>query len=113
MLHAARGVVEGGRRHLRMLLEKSPALGQRDGVGEHLANIFDFAARNADEIVADAQQGFPFDLHVGLKEKVEVFDDRTGKRVLDGDDCGANLGVLHSFEHLCGECTGNNGCLRF
>ena len=95
MLHAARGVVEGGGRHLRMLVEKSPALGQRDGVGEDLANILDLASRHADEIVADAQQGFPFNLYVGLKEKVEVFDHRTGERIFDGDDCGANLGVLH------------------
>ncbi len=52
-------------------------------------------------------------LYVGLKEKVEVFDHRTGERVFDGDDCGANLGVLQSLEDLCRECTGNNGCLRF
>jgi hypothetical protein len=80
---------------------------------QDLANLFHFAARDADEIVADTQQGFPFDLHLGLKEEVEVFNDRTGERVLDGYDCGANLGVLHAFENLCGECTGNNGCLRF
>ncbi len=82
-------------------------------MGEDLANIFDFAARNADEIVADAQQGFPLDLHLGLKEKVEVFDDGTGERILNRDDRGANLGVLDQLENLCGEGTGNNGCLRF
>jgi hypothetical protein len=96
-----------------MLVEKSPALGQRDGVGKYLAKILDLTPRHANEIVADAQQGFPFNLYVGLKEKVEVFDDRTGERVFDGDDCGANLAVLQSPENLCGECTGNNGCLRF
>ena len=82
-------------------------------MGENLAEIVDSAARNANEIVTDAQQGFPLDLHVGLEEKVEVFDDRTGKRIFNRDDCGANLAALHQFENLREECTGNNGCLRF
>ncbi len=64
VLHAARGVVERGGRYPWMLVEKSPALGQRDGVGEYLAKILDLTARHANEIVADAQQGFPFNLHV-------------------------------------------------
>ena len=102
MFDAARGVVEGGGRHRRMLAEESAALGQRDGMGEDLANAFECAARDADEIVADAQQGLPLDLDIGLKKKVKVFDHGTGERILNGDDGGADLGALHQLENLRG-----------
>jgi hypothetical protein len=62
-----------------MLGEKTTALGQRDRMGQDRPYIRYWSARDSDEIVADAQQGFPLDLHVGLKQKIEVFHDRAGK----------------------------------
>ncbi len=59
------------------------------------------AARDTDEIVANAQQGFALDLNIGLKEKVEVFHYGTGKRILNRDDRGTNLAALDQLENLC------------
>ncbi len=71
-----------------MFAEKPAALGKGYGMREDSADTVDCAARNADEIVADAQQGFPLDLHVALKEKVEVFNHGTSERILNGDHRG-------------------------
>src|ERR1700689_2530557 len=65
MLHAACGVVEGSRGHRGMLGEKTTALGQRNRMGQDRPYIRYRSAGDSDEIVADAQQGFPLDLHVG------------------------------------------------
>jgi len=95
-----------------MLREETTALGQRNRMRQDLADIRQAAARDSDEIVPNAQQPFPLDLHVGLEEEIEVFDYRTGKRVLDGNDRGTDLAILYQLENLCRVGTGNNGCLR-
>ena len=100
MLDAARGVVEGSGRHARMLGEKATALGQRNRMGQDLVYVFDPAARDTNEIVTNAQQGFALDLNLGLKEEVKMLHYGTGKRILNRDDCGANLAVLDQLENL-------------
>ncbi len=67
------------------------ALGQGDRMGKDLADPIDGAARDPDEIVADAQQRFPLDLDIGVKKKVEVLDHGAGERVLDGNDRGGDF----------------------
>src|SRR5271155_2589799 len=98
MFDAAGGVVESGGRHLRMLAEKTTALGQRDWMRQVLSEIRYAGARNTDEIVSNAQQQFPLDLHIGLEKKIKVFHHRTSERVLDGDNRGTDLPALHQLE---------------
>jgi len=96
-----------------MPAQKSPALGQGDGMGEDPADAFYGAAWDGNEIVADAQQRLALYLYLGLKEKVEVLDHGTCQRIFNGDDRCADFRAFDQLENLRGMSTGNKSCLRF
>ena len=64
------------------------------------------------EVVADAQQRLALDLHVVGEQQVEVFRDRAGKAVLDGNDGGVDFAVSERGKDLGGERAGNDGGVR-
>lgn len=94
-----------------MLGEETTALRQRDRVGKNLADICQATTGFANQVVANAQQGFALDLHIRLQQKIVVFHHRTGERILDGDDRCTDLTALHQSENLRGNGAGNDGRL--
>ena len=84
--HAAGGVVERHRLHIRMSAKEVAALVERDRMREHPSQIAQFHPRRRDQVVPDAQREFAMDEHVACQQQVEVLGDRTRQRVFDGND---------------------------
>ena len=57
-----------------MLGQETSALRQGDRMREDAVDIIDSGTRDGDEVVADAQQRFAFDLNVMREQQVEVFE---------------------------------------
>jgi hypothetical protein len=62
--------------------------------------------------VHDAQQEFGLNENIPCYQKIGVLGDCARKRVLDGDDCGADGSALHAIEHFDGTGAGDNLAAR-
>ena len=112
LLDASGGVVEGEGLHFGVVGEKSAALGEGYGVGKDAVDVLDGCARDTDEVVADAEEGFADDFEVVGEHEVEVLRDRAGKRVLNGDDCGIDIAACEGGEDFTGDGERDNAGIR-
>ena len=73
---------------------------QRLLVGVDLAQIFQLAARQGEQRVLDLDRHAAHDEQVVAQHQVVVVGDRTGQRVLDGDDAVEALPAADRLEYL-------------
>src|SRR5437868_2693692 len=108
VLHAARSVVERFWADLLMTLEKVAALIQCHRVGEHSANVMQLYTRSSDQIVADPQSKFAANEDVVTEQEIEMFVNRTGQRIFDGDNRRSHAVVLKAREDFYGAWAGHD-----
>jgi len=85
LLYAARRVVEGIGLHARMRGDKAAALRQRHRVRKYSVNVRRRSAGDGNQVVMDAQHRLAHHLNVVFQQQVEVFGDRSGQAVFDGN----------------------------
>ena len=107
--HTAGGIEEGLRQCLRKAGEEAAALGQRDRMRKHHAEILKANARGSNEVVFDAKPVFCVDAERVVQEQIVVLRYRTVQTVLDGQDRGIRSPVEHSGNHVGGEAARNDG----
>ena len=79
LLHATRRVIKRDGLHLGMLLEKPPALRERDRMRRDSPNLVHARSWQRDQIVANPQQRFALDRHILVEQQIVVFRHRTSE----------------------------------